>query len=156
MTLKKQRLIQQIKDKENEEFNKNCTFKPKLCRNSKRIAKQLKEHPKFKKTVRYQLKIHYDDDEMKECTFKPEINRKSKVHLDHVIEYIHSDPWNRLNVTNRLKMNPKSKEEIKNEYYNFLQLQSHKYTKQEREEMTKDFFTRLEIDHEIRKSHQRN
>merc|ERR1719162_1669573 len=69
MSMKKRRLMQQIKEKKDEEFRKHCTFKPKLCKASARIAKQRKENRHFKQSTR--VKIHADDDEMKECTFRP-------------------------------------------------------------------------------------
>eukprot|EP01083_Nonionella_stella_P172405 591609_1 len=67
MSLKKQILIQQIIVKKNQEFEQSCTFKPKLCAASKKIAIKLKNNPKLKTRYKsaYALKMH-DDDEMKE------------------------------------------------------------------------------------------
>merc|ERR1719300_635473 len=95
--MKKRRLMQQIKEKKDEEFRKHCTFKPKLCKASKRIAKQGKDNRQFKQSTR--VKIHADDDEMKECTFQPEINSTAPLRLKHVQEYVKEDAYKRLSTT---------------------------------------------------------
>merc|ERR1712013_681526 len=97
VSMKKRRLMQQIKEKQDEEFRKHCTFKPKLCKASARIAKQRKENRHFKASTR--VKIHADDDEMKECAFHPEINASANLRLKHVQEYVAEYAYKRLSTT---------------------------------------------------------
>eukprot|EP01083_Nonionella_stella_P150741 480713_1 len=98
MSLKKQILIQQIIVKKNQEFEQSCTFKPKLCAASKKIAIKLKNNPKLKTRYKsaYALKMH-DDDEMKEYVIDRNLN------LEYVIDYMDTDPFSRLSRTLTLK-----------------------------------------------------
>ena len=144
VSMKKRRLMQQIKEKQDEEFRKHCTFKPKLCAQSARIAKNRKDNRHFKRRYKSMgsVKIHCDDDEMKECTFRPEINADAPLRLKHVQEYVKEDAYVRLSTTLGLKEASQA-EATQSECVNM--------SKAERESAQKDFFTRMELAQETRR-----
>jgi len=152
VSMKKRRLMQQMKEKKDEEFRKHCTFKPKLCKASKRIAKQGKDNRQFKQSTR--VKIHADDDEMKECTFQPEINSTAPLRLKHVQEYVKEDAYKRLSTT--LGLNAAMADQNGGSKHSESAAPTAvPMTKAERESAQRDFFTRMENAQEMRQHQMR-
>lgn len=153
-SLRKRRLMLQIQEKQEEEFRRHCTFKPKLCKSSTKIVHDMKQNRKFKERYKSMtaLKIHDDDDEMRECTFTPQINQHKPIKLDHVAQYLHSDPFQRLSSTSKLK---KSTDSTANDANTADDTGLSSPSKHCNSAMTRDFFDRLEMDMEIRKHRQR-
>ena len=84
--------------REDEEFEKHCTFKPKVNPTSIKLVENGARERSATNQRRRNPVRQKDEEELAECTFHPKINEPLRT-MDRAKQYLKEDPWERLNRT---------------------------------------------------------